>query len=103
QVTTTRPTDSRPAPESEKAADLYPRVLADFERKHPGALKYRKLDLLTSEQIQAQTIAQASAPLSSNQQISVAEAAFQVPGAGKADETTGKFFRGLYETAPEPF
>src|SRR5207253_9042523 len=41
-VVTTQPGEAKTAPESEKAADLYPKLVAQLETKYPGALKYRR-------------------------------------------------------------
>src|SRR5262249_49292535 len=83
KVTTTQQDEAKAAPESEKAADLYPKLVAQFESKYPGAIKYRRLDYLSQQQLAAQPMGSANALPNSDQQIGLAQAAFLVPGLDK--------------------
>lgn len=104
-LTTTRPTDAKTAPDSEKAADVYTKLVSEFNAKYPGAIRYAKLEMMTPEQLRTNPFGMATALRQTPQQMSLADAAFTVPGGNDKDLQGGaqRFFRGLFQTASDPF
>jgi hypothetical protein len=104
-LTTTRPSDAKTAPDRQKAADLYPKLIEQFQAKYPGAFKYKRLDLIEEPALAKEPVGAATALPNSEQETTVAQAAFMVPGLDTRNESpqSQRFFRGLYETASEPF
>jgi len=104
---TTQPGNYRQPPESETAADVYPRLIDGFQSKYPGVLSYARAHLLEHPALRRHPeIGRLTALRGTKQQIRLDRAAFLTAGLEARPEDNpdhARYFQNVYETCAEPF
>lgn len=103
---TTQPGDYKQPPDSALADDLYENLIAGYQERYPGVLKYGRTQLAPANELATgSTLSQARAFGGTNQPVSFREVAFMVAGLSAdqdGNSSRARLFRNVYETAGEP-
>jgi len=103
---TTQPEGYKKPPASEKADDVYQKLIDRLQGKYAGVLKYGRTELLGRKQAwRAEGIGATNAMMGTPMRSSFTQVAFMVPGMSTTredDKQRARFFRNIWETCSEP-
>lgn len=103
---TTQPDNYKEPPASEKADDVYQKLIDRLQGKYAGILKYGRTELFGRKQAwRAEEIGATNAMMGTPMRSSFTQVAFMVPGLSATredDKLRARFFRNIWETCSEP-